>query len=655
MKLFYLVLNALWIILIPANISLAQKDSNCPGWTGEVIIPDEVFYDQSNWIPNASAGSSCNVVVSDTSVDLHWKLISGNDQWIQCYIVLPEPVFLSKYDLFGFDLHGSACDSAYPCHKEQVVEIKFEDGSLQASHTRMGEDGILCVDRWVNRLFFHKYDDDFSIPEGFNWDHVQVLSFGVKSHPWVDNPPADSGIVSFRNFVADSTGGWIRPTGKEILNVHPDTLEMIRQDALDFILSRQTSTGLLTTWTEGGLSWLYGQGLALKILTIEGEWDSEHNPVNAAAEAAQKLARFLANHQQNAGYWPRAWNSYTGDSVVLYEDDGTIWMGDFPWILTGLYSYFKKSNDCDVLNPVNKGETFFRSLIDPDGKFYTLNVPDDERIPVTSSEAYAAAIGALIELGDDELAEKLITYIHNETWDSNLLYWKEGVYSDRVVLFANTWLALLMYNRGYKQESLSALKLAGSLMYTCGPGEPCGLDGIGPIAVWYEGTLSYIAAGGCGSNTLFNNIRPFINNDGSVPHYNDDIGSNAGIWAEKWSSLDGTSWLYFVAAQKSPFEALIPEHDPFCVDNVENEYNEFSLVHLYPNPCSNYIEFTVSDIVNGSVSVIIINGMGQTLIKRIYNREQGSFKIDLRELVQGVYFFRVESSNKVYVTKFSKE
>lgn len=655
MKLFSFIFRLIWVFLITVNLTLAQNDSNCPGWSGNVIIPDEVFYNPSNWTPNALTGNSGSVVVSDTSVNLHWKLLAGNDQWVQCFIVLPEPVSLGKYDLFGFDLHGSACDADYPCHKGQVVEIKFEDGSLQASYTRMGEDGILCVDRWINQLFFHKYNDDFVIPDGFNWDHVQVLSFGVKSHLWVDNPPADSGVVSFRNFEGDSTGGWIRPLEKEILTVDPDTLERIKQDALDFILSRQASTGLLTTWTTDGLSWLYGQGLALKILTLEGEWDEEYNPANEAAEAAQKLARFLADHQQNKGYWPRAWDSYTGNIAVLYEDDGSIWMGDFPWTLTGLYCYFKKSHDCEVLNSINKGETFFRSLIDPDGKFFTLNVPENKRIAVTSSEAYAAAIGALIELEDDELAEKLITYIHNATWDNDLLYWKEGIYSDRVVLFTNTWLALIMYGKGYEQESLSALKMAGSLMYTCGPGEPFGLDGIGPIAVWYEGTLSYITAGGCGSNILFDNIRPFINDDGSVPHYNDDIGSTAGIWAEKWSSIDGTSWLYFVAAQQSPFEAFIPEQYPNCIDNVEYFSDKPYNIQLFPNPCRDYIEFTFDNFETSEVSVSIVNSTGQICIEKNFVQRQDIYTMNVESLLSGIYFIMIESLDTVHVTKFSKE
>lgn len=645
----------IWFLIITAGIISGQKTADCPGWSGELVISDEDFYNVSNWTANASDGSSCIVTTSDTSINLHWRLAAGNNQWVQCYMILPEPISLSKYDIFGFDLHGSACEDDYPCHKEQVVEVKFEDGTYHAYHTRMGEDGILCVDRWINRLFFHRYDNFFTIPAEFNWDSVQVISFGIKSHPWVDNPSADSGVFSFRNLVADSTGGWARHTELEVLSIQEDTLNIIRQKALDFILSRQTSTGLLTTWAEDGSSWLYGQGLTLKILTLEGEWDEEHNPVNEYAEAARKLAHFLAENQQDEGYWPRAWNSYSGNVLVMYEADGSIWMGDFPWMLTGLYSYLKKSNDCYVLDAINRGTDFLKSMIDADGNFHTLVVPTGNRIPVTSSEAYAAAIGALLELGEDELADLVISYIHNLTWDDNLLYWREGTYSNRVVLFTNTWLSLLLHERGYEQESLNALTLAGSLMYTCGPGVPCGLDGIGPIATWYEGTLSYIAAGGCGSNILFNTIRPFINSNGSVPHYNDDIGGTAGIWAEKWASLDGTSWLYYVAAASSPFEVVLPGQNPDCPNGLNNKFSQDKWIKLYPNPCKDYLTVAAIDTISGKISIQVLNLLGQTLMEILPNRNETHCSINISNLKGGVYILIATVENKTLATKFIKE
>ena len=116
-----------------------------------------------------------------------------------------------------------------------------------------------------------------------------------------------------------------------------------------------------------------------------------------------------------------------------------------------------------------------------------------------------------------------------------LLGKKEAKNYYRLALFGNTWLAPFLIKKGDTQAALDALSLIGKALYTNGPGEPFGLDGIVPLAVWYEGTLSYIAAGGPGSRQLFENILPFINSDGTVPHYNDNIGSMAGIWAVDWA------------------------------------------------------------------------------------------------------------------------
>jgi hypothetical protein len=159
----------------------------------------------------------------------------------------------------------------------------------------------------------------------------------------------------------------------------------------------------------------------------------------------------------------------------------------------------------------------------------------------------------------------------NTGWNEQLRFWNEGPGSSRPVLLVNTWLAALARDLGYSAESLDALSLTGKLLYTRGPGQPYGFDGVGPIATWYEGTLSYIAAAGPGSNSLFSGIIDHINPDGTVPAYNDNLGSMAGIWAVDWSSLDATSWLYLAAAQKVPF-GYTSRSDPFsALDEKSSE------------------------------------------------------------------------------------
>jgi hypothetical protein len=192
-------------------------------------------------------------------------------------------------------------------------------------------------------------------------------------------------------------------------------------------------------------------------------------------------------------------------------------------------------------------------------------------------------------------------------------------------------------------------------MYTCGPAEPCGLDGIGPIATWYEGTLSYIAAGGCGSNLLFNSIKPFINNDGSVPHYNDTIGSTAGIWAENWESLDGTSWLYFVTKNTSPFDVLPSELEIDCVNGIDWISKQESLLVLRPNPCKDYLHVCFDGWPDALGTYTIVNNLGQVLLKGNFEGVTPEFRICVAHLKPGLYLAYFTSMIGVYAEQFVKE
>jgi hypothetical protein len=148
----------------------------------------------------------------------------------------------------------------------------------------------------------------------------------------------------------------------------------------------------------------------------------------------------------------------------------------------------------------------------------------------------------------------MYNYISTHGWDSELHCWREATTSDRIVLFANTWMSYYLLQKGEIQKGLDALTLAGKVLYTNGNGEMHGMDGIVPLSIWYEGTLTYIADGGPGSIALFDEIRTRIHSDGMVSHYNENLGGIGGIWAVDWHSLDGTSWLYFVTSGKSPFD-----------------------------------------------------------------------------------------------------
>jgi hypothetical protein len=542
------VMNRKILFLIACVIpGILHAQGFVPGWSGDKIISDALFLNTGLWTKNQSSlpgGDTCKLS-SDEALHLHWKYGPGNrPKFVQAYIILTNPVDLSGMDVFGIDIHGLS-GKKWARH----IELKFESQGQQAAYTW---ENLAHLNRWGEKLVVLK--KQFSNYQAVDWSSIKVISFAVtmNSGDNTDIEP-DSGIVSFKNLIAQSIDQFSRADSFESLNtITAIQLQMIRENAVQAIAHRQKNTGLLTTWIPDGSSWLYGQGLALEALCEEGQWNSG-SPADAYAEAAAKLAHFLAAHQEPEGYWPRAWNSVSGSILVKLEGDNTVWMGDFPWIPGSLALYYRKSGDESVYPAIIKARTFLVDLIDGNGKVFTKNMVTGLKSEVSNYEGYAATMFGLLELGDSVKAQSVMDFVMNHGWDNTLGIWKEGPGSSRPVLLVNAWLAALARRMGYETESLEALSLAGDLLYTRGPGDPYGFDGIGPIATWYEGTLSYIASNGPGGNALFTGVIPHINPDGTVPAYNENLGAIGGIWAVDWSSLDATSWLYFAAAGKTPF------------------------------------------------------------------------------------------------------
>jgi hypothetical protein len=568
-RFIFMLWTVTWsIISLPQGFTL--------GWEGGKILPDTVLLNAASWIYNQSnlSGGDSSYITSDSALNLHWVFGAGaRSKFAQCYINLLTPVNLDTKDLIGIDIHGKT-------GKRWVrnVELKFESGSQQASYTW---ENLAHINRWCERVVVLK--KQFSNYQLIKWDSITVISLAVNMNSQDETDiENDSGIISIRNLIAQSVDAFIRAdTLEKLSGFGMNELEAIRLNAANAIKNRQNPNGLLTTWLQDGSSWLYGQGLALRVLTEEGEWNGGA-AVNGFAQAAENLARFMAEHQREEGYWPRAWNASSGDAIVELEGDNTIWMGDFPWIPGSLAYYYRKSGDADVLPAILKAKSFLYDLVEPNGKVNTLNIVTRQHSEVSNYEGYAATLYCLLELGDTIKAKTVMDFVMSSGWDIRFKYWNEGPGSSRPVLLVNTWLAALAASLGYENKSVEALSLVGKLLYTRGPGEPYGFDGVGPIATWYEGTLSYIASGGPGSNALFTGIKNHINTDGTMPAYNENLGGMAGIWAVDWSSLDATSWLYFAAAQKVPFGYSGTDPDIFSAI-PENSYNPETLTISYFN------------------------------------------------------------------------
>lgn len=636
------ILAYLIVIPILLNISVISSASSQPsslGWNGDPVIPMASFTDSAGWHRNfqAGTGDTCFVTSDTASLTLHWKFSGGRRyKYAQVYRVLNPPISLNGKDLIGMDVKGSSSN-----HRD--VRIKFEDGTHQAGFRW---ENLAGITRWCERISVLK--SQFGGADRLDWDRITVLSLEVCSDADDASASADSGTVSFRNLQAAAIPDWPRSNGFESLT---DTAGFgeIRRKAIDAIVRRQTETGLFYTWTEDGSSYLYGHGLVLKALSMEGQWENGQ-PVDDYSAAAKRLADFLVAHQDTAGFWPRAWHAGTGAIRQNLEQDSTIWFGDFPWPVIGLRNYYIRSKDENAGQAVDKAVSFLADLIDPDGKLHTINPRTREKREVTSCEAYAAVILALMEIGDNETADRMMLYVNDHAWDDRLKYWKEGPYSPRVVLFANTWLSqIARARRDSSRHADQALSLAGRVLFTRGPGEPWGLDGIGPVATWYEGTLSYICAGGPGSRFLFEELRSHIREDGMVPHYNEDLGGMAGIWAVDWASLDGTAWLYFAVSGKSPFDPI-----QTSIEGSRPEPGKYRLGQNFPNPFNPLTSINYSIPRLSPVTLKIYDTLGRevrTLVDRV--QRDGTYTVhwDAARLASGVYIYRLQAGDDFRETR----
>ncbi len=152
--------------------------------------------------------------------------------------------------------------------------------------------------------------------------------------------------------------------------------------------------------------------------------------------------------------------------------------------------------------------------------------------------------------------------------------------------------------------------------------------------------------------------------------YNSGDGNNYTVDALFLYSFDGETWtgtfddvmpstittegnntLYCVT---SPY--FLGETGTYLLDidinrsssTAVDESNELSALFVTPNPCSNYIEIS-SPVAIEKYSIYDISG--KVLLKNTYSNNI----IDVSSLSQGIYFIKIETSNKNYIRKFIKE
>lgn len=89
-------------------------------------------------------------------------------------------------------------------------------------------------------------------------------------------------------------------------------------------------------------------------------------------------------------------------------------------------------------------------------------------------------------------------------------------------------------------------------------------------------------------------------------------------------------------------------NNTLAIENVENS-NEISMI--YPNPVVDQLHFKQTEDLK-HIAIFDINGRN---VMRTYNRAVITSGLDVSNLVSGVYIVVIESSSKVYNTKFIKK
>ena len=83
-------------------------------------------------------------------------------------------------------------------------------------------------------------------------------------------------------------------------------------------------------------------------------------------------------------------------------------------------------------------------------------------------------------------------------------------------------------------------------------GSLCGLDGLGPVSIWNEGTAQYVSAGGPDAQDYLDVLASQQEADGSLAGSPDDWKTDHFGWLTTMHGIAPTAWFYF-AIEGSPF------------------------------------------------------------------------------------------------------
>jgi len=506
-----------------------------PGWDGVRLIDGESL---SGWTVETDIGASGSVELTEghdgQGIQLNWNI--GTGDWVQGKYSFPATVDLSGADIFGVSLRGGGATEL-----PNTISIMFADANdVFYGYNMEGKThAVNQIDRWLINLSIPKkalyFFFSLGTETGIDWTGVNRFFIVVK------RPGAGlgggSGRLRIDEVKHDSAALW--PRQRKLAKVAANRKAASR--AIDYIMSQQRTTGLFLSWREepSPKAWLYDQALALIALTRAGRWKAGL-PVTEAARAAAQLVTFLERAQKDDGHWARGWNPETGEELL---DDG--WVGDQAWSVMGLALYSKKSGSTSARFSAQRGASWLAARIDTVGKV------------VDSTEGNVDVWWALVSTARLSDAHRIERYLLDPVtvWDAELKYWWRGFKDPVVAVDAATWLSAFARHTLVRRPERAKAALGfvrRALVTTSADQTSCGLDGLGPVGIWNEGTAQYVAAGGEDAQAFLDGLLSQQNPDGSLPGSPENWTSDTFGWLTTWSGIAPTAWLFF-AITREPF------------------------------------------------------------------------------------------------------
>jgi hypothetical protein len=535
------------------GFSFMQESDPGLGWDGNVLITCQ---STDNWSTVVDSGATCTLStvagVFGDAVAMNWNLADGD--WVQAKYSFPEPVDLSTADVFGVTMRG---DGYSP---DNTVVLMFADtNDVYFAHYLPR--GINHWGKWlVNMTRVRDFFDYFSGPSPeIDWSAVNRFMIDIK------RPSAEEGGGSGQLIVdhlqSDNAGAWPRQTAFEDVVDDPAA----QSNAVQYVLGQQKASGLFKTWEEepGGGALLYSQALVLMMLAREGNWTNQV-PVNTAAEAADKLAAFLVQHQKPDGRWARWYDPDTGAERTVDS-----WVGDQSWAAMAMSAYAQKSGRAAAMRAAERCAGWVAGELDGMGKVHGSNE--------ANVDAWWAFMSTLRTAEAVQVRSYLLTT--GSVWDAETRFWYGGYEHPAIYVDTATWPSAFARHGtvGETNKALDALSfILRAHMTSSDDGALCGLGAMTVVTIMNEFCGQYVAAGGEHSQQILDALLAQQESDGGLPGAPDAWNTSAD-WSTTWKGVVPTTWLYF-ALTGLPF---LEEFEAGFSGNVVYRGDQRGSVHLY--------------------------------------------------------------------------